>query len=135
MSNNLNCFGHCIVSGIPGYIIYGILSGIQLYITVDILISMTIIEDMGEITTVTINAPGKSSLKTTIPISMVRQFGIKQGDQLDWSIIALRGELVMLVRKVGEPLEQNVIPYEDFQQEHEKNKKRQFTVDKVAGPF
>ena len=82
---------------------------------------------MGEITTVTINAPGKSSLKTTIPISMVRQFGIKQGDQLDWSIIALRGELVMLVRKVGEPLEQNVIPYEDFQQEHEKNKKTQFT--------
>lgn len=64
---------------------------------------------MGEITSVTINAPGKPSLKTTIPISMVRQFGIKQGDQLEWSITALKGELVMLVRKVGEPLEQNII--------------------------
>jgi hypothetical protein len=70
---------------------------------------MTFIDDMGEITSVTINAPGKSSLKTTIPISMVRQFGLKQGDQLEWSIIALRGELVMVVKKVGEPLEQNVI--------------------------
>jgi hypothetical protein len=49
---------------------------------------MTFIDDMGEITSVTINAPGKSSLKTTIPISMVRQFGLKQGDQLEWSIIA-----------------------------------------------
>ena len=45
---------------------------------------------------------------------MVRQFGIKQGDQLEWFIIALRGELVMLIKKVGEPLEQNIISHDVF---------------------
>ena len=72
-------------------------------------------DDMGEISSVTINAPGKPSLKTTIPISMVRQFGIKQGDQLEWSITALKGELVMLVRKIGKPLEQNIISSDNIQ--------------------
>jgi len=73
---------------------------------------------MGEKSSVTINTPGKASLKTTIPISMVRQFGINQGDLLDWSIAKM-----MVVRKVGQKLEQNIVPYEVIQEEREKNRR------------
>jgi hypothetical protein len=82
---------------------------------------MFISEYMGEKSSVTINTPGKASLKTTIPISMVRQFGINQGDQLDWSVAKFgENELVMVVRKEGQKLEQNVIPYEIVEEEREK---------------
>ena len=83
---------------------------------------MQISEYMGEKSSVTINTPGKASLKTTIPISMVRQFGIKQGDQLDWSVAKFgENELVMVVRKEGEKYEQNVIPYKDVIEERQRN--------------
>jgi hypothetical protein len=85
---------------------------------------MSIIEYMGEKSSVTINTPGKASLKTTIPISMVRQFRINQGDLLDWSIAKIgENELVMVVRKEGQKLEQNIVPYEVIQEEREKNKR------------
>jgi hypothetical protein len=78
---------------------------------------------MGEKSSVTINTPGKASLKTTVPISMVRQFGINQGDLLDWSIAKIgENELVMVVRK-GQKLEQNILPYEVIQEGREKNKR------------
>ena len=35
------------------------------------------IDDMGEKSSVTINTRGKGSVKTTIPISLARQFDIK----------------------------------------------------------
>jgi bifunctional DNA-binding transcriptional regulator/antitoxin component of YhaV-PrlF toxin-antitoxin module len=77
---------------------------------------------MGEKSSVTINTPGKASLKTTIPISMVRQFGINQGDQLDWSVAKFgESELVMVVRKDGQKYEQNIIPYRDVEEERERN--------------
>lgn len=76
---------------------------------------------MGEKSSVTINTPGKASLKTTIPISMVRQFGIKQGDQLDWSVAKTgENELVMVVKKEGQKLEQNIIPYDVTEEERQK---------------
>ena len=79
---------------------------------------------MGEKSSVTINTPGKASLKTTIPISMVRQFGINQGDQLDWSVAKFgENELVMVVRKEGQKLEQNKILYKVIEEEREKNKR------------
>jgi hypothetical protein len=67
---------------------------------------------MGEKSSVTINTPGKSPLKTTILISMVRQLRIKQGDQLDWYVTKM-GEykLVVVVGKEGQKLEQNIILY------------------------
>ncbi|HJT83415.1 MAG TPA: hypothetical protein VJ697_02940 [Nitrososphaeraceae archaeon] len=83
---------------------------------------MQITEYMGEKSSVTINTPGKASLKTTIPISMVRQFGIKQGDQLDWSVAKFGdNELVMVVRKEGQKYEQNIIPYQEVEEERERN--------------
>lgn len=78
---------------------------------------------MGEKSSVTINTLGKASLKTTVPISMVRQFGINQGDLSDWSIAKIgENELVMVVRK-GQKLEQNIVPYEVIEEEREKNKR------------
>jgi hypothetical protein len=38
---------------------------------------------LGEITTLTKNTKKFASLKTTIPISMVRQYNLKSGDKLD----------------------------------------------------
>ena len=85
---------------------------------------MLISEYMGEKSSVTINTRGKASLKTTIPISMVRQFGINQGDQLDWSVAKFgENELVMVVRKEGKKFEQNIIPYDAVEEEPERNKK------------
>ena len=87
--------------------------------------SMQKIDDMGEKSSVTINTRGKGSVKTTIPISLARQFDIKQGDQLDWSLGKFGDdELVMVVRKEGKKLEQNIIPFEFIESERRKTIKK-----------
>ena len=58
---------------------------------------------MGEISTLTKNMKNASSLKTTIPISMVRQWNLKSGDKLDWSWQSINNEMVMMVRKAIKP--------------------------------
>jgi hypothetical protein len=54
---------------------------------------------MGEITTLALNAPKKASLRTTIPMFIVKQWGLKAGDKLDWSLEARRNEMVIVVKK------------------------------------
>jgi bifunctional DNA-binding transcriptional regulator/antitoxin component of YhaV-PrlF toxin-antitoxin module len=54
---------------------------------------------MGEITTLALNAPKKASLRTTIPMFIVKQWGLKAGDRLDWSLEARKNEMVIVVRK------------------------------------
>jgi bifunctional DNA-binding transcriptional regulator/antitoxin component of YhaV-PrlF toxin-antitoxin module len=54
---------------------------------------------MGETTTLALNAPKKASLRTTIPMFIVRQWGLKPGDKLDWSLEARKNEMIILVRK------------------------------------
>ena len=54
---------------------------------------------MGETTTLALNAPNKASLRTTIPMFIVKQWGLKSGDQLDWSFSLLNDEMVVVVRK------------------------------------
>jgi hypothetical protein len=56
---------------------------------------------MGETTTLALNAPNKASLRTTIPMFIVKQWGLKSGDQLDWSFSLLNDEMVVVVRKAG----------------------------------
>lgn len=76
---------------------------------------------MGEKSSVTINTPGKSSLKTTILISMVRQFRIRQGDQLDWSVTKMgENELVIVVGKEDQKLEQIILLYSFTDNERQK---------------
>lgn len=54
---------------------------------------------MGEITTLALNSPSKASLRTTIPMFIVKQWRLNAGDKLDWSLEARKDEIVILVRK------------------------------------
>jgi len=67
------------------------------------LVTLTIIyegEKMeGGITTTLTPAKTKSiSLRTTVPISIVKQFNLKAGDKLNWKFEVNNGEMVILVR-------------------------------------
>jgi hypothetical protein len=55
---------------------------------------------MGE-TTVAIKASSKfESLRTTIPMSIVRQWNLKNGDKLDWEWNVIEGQMSLVVTKV-----------------------------------
>jgi hypothetical protein len=41
----------------------------------------------------------KASLRTTIPMFIVKQWGLHAGDKLDWSLEARKDEIVILVKK------------------------------------
>ena len=53
---------------------------------------------MGEITILALNAPNKASLRITIPMFIVKQWGLKAGDKLDWSLEARKNEVIIVVR-------------------------------------
>jgi bifunctional DNA-binding transcriptional regulator/antitoxin component of YhaV-PrlF toxin-antitoxin module len=54
---------------------------------------------MGE-TTVAAKAQSKyMSLRTTIPIAVVRQLDIKEGDKLHWEFAVENGEIIVKFRK------------------------------------
>jgi hypothetical protein len=55
---------------------------------------------MGEVTTLAKNSPNFASLRTTIPMNIVRQWTLKPGSQLDWSWEVVNGEMVVVVRKI-----------------------------------
>jgi antitoxin component of MazEF toxin-antitoxin module len=59
-----------------------------------------ILEGEGEITTVTLNSSKRKSLRSTIPISVVRNMGLKEGDNLSWKYEIKNDEIVTTVRKV-----------------------------------
>jgi hypothetical protein len=54
---------------------------------------------LGEETTLAKNSPKFASLRTTIPMSIVRQWQLKEGDKLDWSWEARNGEMILVVRR------------------------------------
>jgi len=59
---------------------------------------------MGEVTTLALNAPNKASLRTTIPMFIVKQWELKSGDKLDWSLEARsKNEIVIVVKKINTP--------------------------------
>jgi hypothetical protein len=58
---------------------------------------------MGETTNLVLNTANKASLRTTVPMFIVKQWGLKPGHQLDWSLEICgsnNNELVVVVRKV-----------------------------------
>jgi bifunctional DNA-binding transcriptional regulator/antitoxin component of YhaV-PrlF toxin-antitoxin module len=57
-------------------------------------------EDYGEVTKLTLAKTESTSLRTTVPMSIVRQFTLKTGDRLSWKIDIKNGELVILVRPI-----------------------------------
>jgi hypothetical protein len=58
------------------------------------------VTNVGETTTLAIAATKKSSLRTTVPMSIVRQFDLKAGDKLDWSFEVKGGELALIIRPI-----------------------------------
>jgi hypothetical protein len=56
-----------------------------------------------EISTLSVNKKGFASLKTTIPMSMIRQWDLKAHDKLSWKWKAIDGEMVVVVTKYHEP--------------------------------
>jgi hypothetical protein len=59
-----------------------------------------ILEGEGEITTVTVNSSKRRSLRSTIPMSVVKNMGLKLGDSLSWKYEIRNGEIVTTVTKV-----------------------------------
>lgn len=55
---------------------------------------------VGETTTLALAATNKASLRTTVPMSIVKQFELAPGDKLDWSFEARGGELAIVVRAI-----------------------------------
>ena len=60
---------------------------------------MTSKQAMGEVTTLAKNSPKFASLRTTIPMNMIRQWDLKPGSKLDWSWEVVNGEMVIVVRR------------------------------------
>jgi hypothetical protein len=54
----------------------------------------------GEITTVALNSSKRKSLRSTIPMSVVKNMGLKVGDNLSWKYEIRDGEIVTTIRKV-----------------------------------
>ena len=52
---------------------------------------------MGELTALTHASPKSESLRTTVPRGICKQFNLKETDQLDWTIEARDGRLIIVV--------------------------------------
>jgi antitoxin component of MazEF toxin-antitoxin module len=57
---------------------------------------------MGEQTTLTKAATKTTSLRTTVPASIVRQFNLKDGDKIDWTLKVANGEMIIVVTPIKE---------------------------------
>jgi hypothetical protein len=54
---------------------------------------------VGEKTTLAKASSNFASLRTVVPMSIVKQWQLKEGDRLDWSWEARNGEMVIVVKK------------------------------------
>lgn len=52
---------------------------------------------MGEITTLTKAATRTTSLRTTVPASIVRQFNLRDGNKLEWTLDVKEGKMIIVV--------------------------------------
>lgn len=55
---------------------------------------------MGEITHLNKSATKSESLRTTVPYSIVKQFGLTEYDKLEWTLKAEGGELIIQVKPI-----------------------------------
>jgi hypothetical protein len=55
---------------------------------------------MGEITFLNKSATKSESLRTTVPFSIVKQFGLTEYDKLEWVLKAEGGELIIQVKPI-----------------------------------
>ncbi len=52
----------------------------------------------GDATSLTRASTKGNSLRTTVPISIIHQFGLEEGDQLHWELKAENNNLIIVVR-------------------------------------
>jgi len=57
----------------------------------------------GENTVLSGATTNSKSLRATVPIGIVRQFGLKEGDEINWQIKAEGGELVIHAKPIKHP--------------------------------
>ncbi|HSV48769.1 MAG TPA: AbrB/MazE/SpoVT family DNA-binding domain-containing protein [Candidatus Acidoferrales bacterium] len=55
---------------------------------------------MGEITYLNKAATKGESLRTTVPMSIVKQFGLTENSKLDWTLKAEGGELIIQIKPI-----------------------------------
>jgi hypothetical protein len=55
---------------------------------------------LGEITKLNKQTPKSESLRTTIPFSIIKQFGLTEYDELDWALIVENNELIIKVKPI-----------------------------------
>jgi antitoxin component of MazEF toxin-antitoxin module len=58
---------------------------------------MNKMENHGETTKLTLAKTKSESLRTTVPMSIVRQFNLKVGDKLGWKLEVKNGSLIIVV--------------------------------------
>lgn len=59
---------------------------------------------MGETTTLTLATSKRASLRTTVPMSVVRQFGLKSGDHLEWIFEVKNNEIIIVVKPIKQAI-------------------------------
>jgi len=60
-----------------------------------------VIEMDGGVTTTLTHAKTRSiSLRTTVPVSVVRQFSLEAGDKLNWKFEVKNEEIILVVRPI-----------------------------------
>jgi hypothetical protein len=57
--------------------------------------------DLGEVTVATKASSKFASLRTTIPMSIVKQWKLKDGDKIDWEWKVLDGKMALIVTRVA----------------------------------
>jgi antitoxin component of MazEF toxin-antitoxin module len=57
---------------------------------------------VGEVTTIAKASSNYASLRTVIPMSIVKQWNLKEGDKLDWSWEVHNNEMFVAVRRIGQ---------------------------------
>jgi len=62
---------------------------------------MTDKNDIGETTTLTPATTRSTSMRTTVPMSIIKQFNLQAGDKLSWKLKIEDGKLVIIVRPVN----------------------------------
>ena len=55
--------------------------------------------DLGEVTVATKASSKFASLRTTIPMSIVKQWKLKDGDKIDWEWKVLEGKMALIVTR------------------------------------
>lgn len=57
----------------------------------------------GQTTTLTKANKNSESLRTTVPVSIINQFDLKEGDQLQWILEPYKNELFIKIKPIKKP--------------------------------